>query len=164
MTDNTPTANQRLLLDVIGNVPTAWDLEVTYPTLPEVTHRFDSLPELVFTTTDGAQGHEIAVRASITADKVFHGYVVTTTYPEPGVLTATCRERCLTSLSHRELLSEDIGVRHQPDLHPASDAAVAQSLSLSAAASLAGYYAATIDPDAAGAEDAATKAVTTADD
>jgi len=41
---------------------------------------------------------------------------------------------------------------------------VAQSLSLSAAASLAGYYAATIDPDAAGAEDAATKTVTTADD
>ena len=164
MTDNTPTTNQRLLLDVIGNIPPAWDLEVTYPTLPEVTHRFDSLPELVLSTTDGAQGHEVAVRAIITEEQVFHGYVVTTTYPEPGVLTATCRERCLTSLSHRELLSEDIGVSHQPDLHPASDAAVAQSLSLSAAASLAGYYAATIDPDAAGAEDAATKTVTTADD
>ena len=164
MTDNTPTTNQRLLLDVIGNIPSAWDLEVTYPTLPEVTHRFESLPELVLTTTDSAQAHEIAVRAIITAEHVFHGYAVTTTFPEPGLLTATCRERCLTSLSHQELLSEGIDVRHQPDLHPASETAVAQSLSLSGAASLAGYYADTVELDAVRADESATKTVPTADD
>lgn len=162
MTDNTPTTNQRLLLDVIGNVPSEWDLEVTYPTLPEVTHRFDSLPELVLTTTDGAQTHEIAVRAIITAERVFHGYVVTTTYPEPGIITAACRERCLTSLSHRELLSEGISVRHRPDLDPTSETAVAQSLSLSGAASLAGYYADTVD--LVGTDEHVHKTVTTADD
>jgi len=164
MTDNTPTTNQRLLLDVIGNIPPAWDLEVTYPTLPEVTHRFDSLPELVLSTTDGAQGHEVAVRAIITEEQVFHGYAVTTTYPEPGVITATCRERCLTSLSHQELLSEGIDVRHQPDLHLASETAVEQSLSLSGAASLAGYYADTVELDTVRADDPASRTVPTADD
>jgi len=164
MTDNTPTTNQRLLLDVIGNIPSAWDLEVTYPTLPEVTHRFDSLPELVLTTTADAEAHEVAVRAIITAEQVFHGYAVTTTYPEPGVITATCRERCLTSLSHRELLSEGISVRHHPDLDLASETAVAESLSLSGAASLAGYYADTIGLEVATADDSTGKRIPTAGD
>lgn len=164
MTDNTPTANERILLDVIGNVPSDWDLDVTYPTLPDVTHRFPSLPELVLTTVDGAQSHEVAVRAVITANQVFHGYIVTTTSPEPGILTATCRERRLTSLSHEELLSKRVGVTHHPDLHPTSDTAVAQALSLSAAASLAGYYAATAELDAVPGDDNARTAVSTADD
>lgn len=164
MTDNTPTANQRLLLDVIGNIPPAWELEITYPTLPEVTHRFDSLPELELTADTGNETHTIAVRASITPEQVFHGYVVTTTYPEPGVITAACRERCLTSLSHQELLSEGISVRHHPDLHPASETAVAQSLSLSGAASLAGYYADTLELDAVETPEHVVETVSPADD
>lgn len=143
MTDTTPTANQRILLDVIGTLPADWDLEVTYPTLPEVTHRFSSLPELVLRSPDGT--HEVAARAIITAEKVFHGYTVTTTAPEPGIITAECRERRLTSLSQQELLSETIDITHHPDLDTTSDTAVATSLSLSAAASLAGYYAATAE-------------------
>jgi len=162
MTDNTPTPNQRLLLDVIGNIPPAWELEITYPTLPDVAHRFDSLPELVLTADTGEETHEIAVRAIISSDRVFHGYTVTTTCPESGIITAACRERTLTSLSHQELLSEGISVTHHPDLHPASDSAVAQSLSMSGAASLAGYYADTVDLDAV--ETSEQTAVPTADD
>ena len=116
MTDNTPTENEGILLDVIGAVPSTWDLEITYPTLPEVTHRFDSLPELVLSATSDEVSHEIAVRAIISSDRVFHGYTVTTTYPDPGIITAACRERALTSLSHRELLSEGIEVRHHPEI------------------------------------------------
>lgn len=162
MTDNTPTANQRLLLDVIGNIPADWDLEITYPTLPDVAHRFPSLPELVLTTDDGT--HEVAVRAVITENRVFRGYVVTTTHPEPGVLTAACRERRLTSLSHRELLSRGVDVTHHPDVVPTSERAAEQSLSLSGAASLAGYYVATVDLDADSDGDHARPAVSTADD
>jgi len=161
MTDTTPTANQRLLLDVIGTLPDTWDLEVTYPTLPEVTHRFSSLPELVLRSPDG--NHGVAARAIITAEKVFHGYIVTTSAPEPGVITAECRERRLTSLSQQELLSENISITHHPDLSPTSDTAVASSLSLSAAASLAGYYVATADLDGA-AEDHEATSVPPADD
>jgi len=164
MTDNTPTPNQRLLLDVIGNIPPAWDLEITYPTLPEVAHRFDSLPELVLTADTGEATHEIAVRAIISSDRVFHGYTVTTTCPDPGIITAACRERALTSLSHRELLSEGIEVRHHPDLGPDSDTAVAESLSISGAASLAGYYADTVDLDESGPSERAVEPVPPADD
>lgn len=164
MTDNTPTPNQRLLLDVIGNVPSAWDLEITYPTLPEVAHRFDSLPELVLTAETGEAAHEIAVRAIISSDRVFHGYVVTTTYPEPGIITAACRERVLTSLSHAELLSEGVSVRHHPGVHPDTDAAIAQSLSLSGAASLAGYYADTVELDTVESSDHVVETVSPADD
>lgn len=145
MTDNTPTANERILLDVIGNVPSRWDIDVTYPTHPDVTHQFPSLPELVLTTADGTE--EIAVRAVITDDHVFHGYVVTTTCPEQGVLTAECRERRLTSLSQQELLSIRLTLTHHTDMDPSSDRAAERSLSLSAAASLASYYAATVDCD-----------------
>ena len=164
MTDNTPTPNQRLLLDVIGNIPPAWDLEITYPTLPDVAHRFDLLPELVLTADAGEETHEIAVRAIISSDQVFHGYTVTTTCPEPGIITAACRERTLTSLSHQELLSEGISVSHHPDLHPESDSAVAQSLSMSGAASLAGYYADTVDLDAVEASEHTVETVPPADD
>ena len=146
MTDNTPTNKQRILLDVIGNIPPEWDVETTYPTLPEVRHRFDMFPELRLSSPDNAV--EIAVRAVITDQQVFHGYTVTTSQPEPAVLTASCRERSLTSLSHRELLAEGIGITHHPDIHPSSDEAAARSLTLSAAVSLAGYYAATVTPDA----------------
>jgi len=152
MTDNTPTSNQRTLLDVIGNIPPEWELDVTYPTHPDVTHRFSLLPELVLTASTGDQTHEIAVQASITDDQLFNGYIVTTTYPETAVLTAECRDRRLTSLSQQELLSEPISISRHPGVHPTSEAAADHSLSLSAAASLAGYYAATIDvtdvPDA----------------
>ncbi|MBX0288357.1 hypothetical protein [Haloarcula salinisoli] len=164
MTDNTPTTDQRILLDVIGNIPSAWDLEITYPTLPEVTHRFDSLPELVLTAGGDGATHEIAVRAIISADRVFHGYTVTTTYPEPGILTAACRERRLTSLTHRELRSEGLGVGHHPGEGPDSETAIAQSLSLSAAATLAVYYADTVGMDAVGDEEPAPETVPTADD
>ncbi|MFC6758165.1 MULTISPECIES: hypothetical protein [Haloarcula] len=164
MTDNTPTTDQRILLDVIGNIPAAWDLEITYPTLPEVTHRFDSLPELVLRATGDEATHEIAVRAIISADRVFHGYAVTTTYPESGILTAACRERRLTSLSHRELRSEGLGIGHHPDDGPDSERAIAQSLSLGAAASLAVYYADTVGMDAVGDEGPARETVPTADD
>jgi hypothetical protein len=153
MTDNTPTSNQRILLDVIGNIPSAWELDITYPTLPEVTHRFNELPELVLSTVSGDQTHEIAVQASITDDQVFHGYLVTTTHPETAVLTAGCRERRLTSLSQQELLSERIGITHHPDIHPMSHAAAEQTLSLSAAASLAGYFAATMELETFTVED-----------
>ena len=158
MTDNTPTSNERLLLDVIGTVPSDWALDVTYPTLPDVTHQFPSLPELVLTTTSGTETHEIAVEAVITDDQVFRGYAVTTTYPEPGRLTAACRERRLTALSQQELLSKGVDT----DLHPTGDTGVAEPLSLSAAASLAGYYAATIDPDP-GEEHAGTTVSTAGD-
>ena len=164
MTDNTPTDNQRILLDVIGNIPSAWDLEITYPTLPEVTHRFDMLPELVLTADTGEETHEIAVRAIIAADQVFHGYVVTTTYPEPGSLTAACRERRLTSLSHRELRSEGLGVGHHPGVTPNSEAAIAQSLSLSAAATLAVYYADTVGMDAVDGAEPTSEPVPAGDD
>lgn len=164
MTDNTPTDNQRILLDVIGNIPSAWDLEITYPTLPEVAHRFDSLPELELTAISGDGTHEIAVRAIIAADQVFHGYTVTTTYPEPGVLTAACRERRLTSLSHCELRSEGLGVGHHPGVGPDSETAVAESLSLSAAATLAVYYADTVGMDAVNDEESRHEPVPTADD
>jgi len=164
MTDNTPTENQRILLDVIGNIPSAWDLEITYPTLPEVTHRFDMLPELVLTADSGEDTHEIAVRAIIAADQVFHGYVVTTTYPESGVLTAACRERRLTSLSHRELRSEGLGIGHHPGVSPNSETAIAQSLSLSAAATLAVYYADTVGTDIVGKAEPTRETVPTADD
>lgn len=164
MTDNTPTANERILLDVIGNIPSEWDLDITYPTLPDVTHRFPSLPELVLTAVADTQTHEIAVRAIITDDQVFRGYVVTTTYPETGILTADCRERRLTSLSHDELRSKRVGITHHPGVHPDSDTAVAQSLSLSAAASLAGYYATSIDIDAAAGDEYAPKTISAADD
>ena len=164
MTDNTPTSNERLLLDVIGTIPTDWDLDVTYPTLPDVTHRFPSLPELVLTTATESPTHEVAVEAVITEQQVFHGYVVTTTYPEPGLLTAACRERRLTSLSQEELLSKGVDTTHRPDVHPASETGVAQSLSLSAAASLAGYYAASIELDAASGDDHGRTTVSTADD
>jgi len=164
MTDNTPTSNQRTLLDVIGNVPSEWELDITYPTIPEVAHQFDQLPELVLTTTGGDQTHEIAVQAIITENQVFHGYTVTTTYPEPAVLTAECRERRLSSLSQQELLSERIGITRHPDVHPTSDTAVAQSLSLSAAASLAGYYATSIDVDAVPVEGHSSNTISAADD
>ncbi|MDS0280696.1 hypothetical protein [Haloarcula onubensis] len=164
MTDNTPTSNQRILLDVIGNIPADWDLDVTYPTLPDVTHRFPSLPELELTTVTGAESHEVAVRAVITENQVFHGYVVTTTYPEPGVLTATCRERRLTSLSHQELRSKGVGVTHHPDVAPGSDTAVSQSLSLSAAASLAGYFVDTLSIEDVPGDEHAPKTVSSADD
>jgi len=164
MTDNTPTANERILLDVIGNIPAEWDLEIAYPTLPDVTHRFPSLPELELTAVSGTQTHEIAVRAIITDDQVFRGYVVTTTYPETGILTAGCRERRLTSLSHEELLSKRVGITHHPDVAPASDTAVSQSLSLSAAASLAVYYLDRIEMDAVPGEEHAHRTISTADD
>ena len=164
MTDNTPTENQRILLDVIGNVPSAWDLEITYPTLPDVTHRFDMLPELVLTADGAETTHEIAVRAIIAADQVFHGYVVTTTYPEPGVLTAACRERRLTSLTHRELRSEGLGISHHPGVSPNSETAIAQSLSLSAAATLAVYYADTVGMEALSEPEPKPETVPTADD
>ncbi|MDS0261243.1 hypothetical protein NDI56_17730 [Haloarcula sp. S1CR25-12] len=163
MTDNTPTSNQRLLLDVIGTVPSEWEFDVTYPTLPEVTHRFDSLPELVLTTRGGEQSHEIAVQACISDDLVFHGYVVTTTYPEPAVLTAACRERRLTSLSQQELLAEPLSITRHSAVQPTSDEAAAHSYSLSAAASLAGYYAATIDAAVPG-DDQTPATVATSDD
>lgn len=162
MTDTTPTTNQRILLDVIGNLPATWDIDVTYPTLPEVTHSFSSLPELVLRSPDGTQ--EVAARAIITADKVFHGYVVTTTAPEHGIITADCRERRLTSLSQGELLADGLSITHHPGLKPTSDAAVGASLSLSAAASLAGYYASTLDPEASSEHDHDPATVPTADD
>lgn len=162
MTDTTPTPNQRTLLDVIGTLPATWDIEVTYPTLPEVTHRFSSLPELVLTSPDGT--HEVAARAIITADKVFHGYVVTTSEPEPGVVTADCRERRLTSLSQEELLADGLSITYHPGLSPTSDAAVGASLSLSAAASLAGYYASTLDVGDTSTDDHEPATVPTADD
>lgn len=164
MTDNTPTANQRALLDVVGNIPPEWELNITYPTLPEVAHRFEELPELVLTTVDGEQTHTITVQAVITDERVFHGYLVTTTYPEPAVLTADCRERRLTSLSQQELLAERIGVTRRPASDPTSGSAANQSLSLSAAASLAGYYAATIDVDAVAVADDTPPTVSAADD
>jgi len=164
MTDNTPTANQRILLDVVGNIPADWDLDVSYPTLPDVTHQFPSLPELALTTADGTQTHEVAVRAVITDNRVFHGYVVTTTHPETALITAACRERRLTSLSQQELRSKGVGLTRHPDVHPASDTAVAESLSLSAAVSLAGYYVATIQTGAVPSDEHARKAVSTADD
>ena len=163
MTDNTPTANERILLDVIGNIPADWDLEITYPTLPDVAHRFPSLPELVLTAFEGTQSREVAVEAVITDDRVFHGYVVTTASPEPGILTAACRERRLTSLSHEELLDKGVGITHHADVHPASETAVAASLSLSAAASLAGYHVASIEQDERSGDERAP-AMSTADD
>jgi len=162
MTNNTPTAKQRILLDVIGHIPPAWDLEITYPTLPEVTHRLDSLPELALTTAGGE--HEIAVQAVITDEQVFHGYTVTTTYPEPAVLTAACRERYLTSLSHRELRSEGVHITHHPDAGPASDTAAGEARSLSAAASLAGYYADIVDIDAVSDDEDESRTLLAADD
>jgi len=164
MTDNTPTTDQRILLDVIGNIPSEWDLEITYPTLPEVTHRFDSLPELVLTAAGDDVSHEIAVRAIISSDQVFHGYTVATTYPESGILTAACRERRLTSLTHRELRSEGLGVGHHPGDGPGSDRAVAESLSLSAAATLAVYYADTVGTEVLRGEEPTHETVPTADD
>lgn len=163
MTDNTPTANERILLDVIGNIPAEWDLDITYPTLPDVTHQFPSLPELVLTTVDETGTHEVAVRAVITDEQVFHGYVVTTTCPNSGILTAACRERRLTSLSHEELLDKGISITHHSDVHPSSDTAAAQSLSLSAAASLAGYYVVSRADTVAG-DDHVEKTVSAADD
>lgn len=162
MSATTPTTNQRVLLDVIGTLGPAWDVDVTYPTLPEVTHRFSSLPELVLTTADGS--HEIAVRASIAEDKVFHGYVVTTTYPERALLVPECRERRLTSLSQQELLAERIGITHYTDPSPTSDRAVEASLSLSAAVSLAGYYAARVDLETDAGDDQTPAAVPAGDD
>ncbi|WP_324663557.1 hypothetical protein [Haloarcula sediminis] len=164
MTDNTPTANERILLDVIGNIPAEWDLDITYPTLPDVTHQFPSLPELVLTAVDETGTHEVAVRAVITDEQVFHGYVVTTTCPESGILTAACRERRLTSLSHEELLAKGVSITHHADVHPGSDAAAAQSLSLSAAASLAGYYVVSTETDAVSGDDRVQKTVSAADD
>jgi len=64
MTDHTPTSNQRTLLDVIGNIPSEWRVDVTYPTLPQVAHSFDLLPELVLTNDTGEVTEEVAVRAS----------------------------------------------------------------------------------------------------
>lgn len=162
MTDTTPTPNQRILLDVIGTLPATWDFDVTYPTLPEVTHQFSSLPELVLESPDGT--HQVAARAIITADKVFHGYVVTTTAPERGVVTADCRERRLTSLSQAELLADGLSLTHHAGLSPTSDAAVGASLSLSAAASLAGYYASTLDLEAQSGHDHDHATVPPADD
>jgi hypothetical protein len=162
MTDNTPTANERSLLDVIGHIPAEWNLDITYPSLPGVAHQFPSLPELVL-TTDGARTEEIAVKAVITDDQVFHGYVVTTTYPDPALLTAECRERRLTSLSHQELLTKGVSITHHHDTHHASDAAVERALSLSAAASLAGYYVATVGVDTPDEEHGRT-AISAADD
>jgi hypothetical protein len=161
MTDNTPTSNQRILLDVIGNIPADWDLDITYPTLPDVTHQFPSLPELVLTTVDGT--HEIAVRAVITDDQVFHGYVVTTTFPESALLTPECRPRRLTSLSHDELLDQGVGITNHPDVQTGSETAVAHALSLSAAASLAGYCVATMETDATRRDEHA-RTVSAADD
>ena len=164
MSDNKPTANERILLDVIGNIPAEWDLGITYPTLPDVTHQFPSLPELVLTAVDGTQTHEVAVRAIITDDQVFRGYVVTTTSPETGILTAACRERRLTSLTHQELLTKGVTITHHPDVDSASDTAVAQSLSLSAAASLDGYYATSVEMDTVPGDDHSVKTVPAADD
>jgi len=164
MTDHTPTSNQRTLLDVIGNIPSEWRVDVTYPTLPQVAHSFDLLPELVLTNDTGEVTEEVAVRASITDDKVFHGFVVTTTYPEPAVLTAECRDRRLTSLSQGELLSEPLSITHHRDLAPGSDTAVAHAHSLSAAASLAGYYAATVEMDASQDADQSPVAASPGDD
>jgi hypothetical protein len=164
MTDNTPTPNQRLLLDVIGTIPSEWEVDVTYPTLPEVTHRFDSLPELVLTTVSGDTTHEVAVRADITDAQVFHGYVVTTTYPEPAVLTADCRDRRLTSLSQQELLADPPAITRHPTDDPTGDTPVSDVLSLAAAASLAGYYAASIDVEPMDEEDHPPATVAVSDD
>jgi len=164
MTDHTPTSNQRILLDVIENIPDEWRVDVTYPTLPQVAHTFDSLPELVLTTDAGERTEEVAVRASITDDQVFHGYVVTTTCPEPAVLTAECRDRRLTSLSQRELLSEPVGVTHHRDIQPGSDTAVEHAQSLSAAASLASYYVASVPTDGTHDVDCAPAAASPSDD
>lgn len=164
MTATTPTPNQRLLLDVIGNIPSDWEIDVTYPTLPEVAHRFDSLPEIVLTTDGGDQTHEIAVRAVITGQQVFQGYAVTTTYPETAVLTATCRDRRLSSLSQQELLSEGVDIVRHPGLDPTSEAVTDHSLSLAPAASLAGYYAASTDVEAIAVDEHASPVVSATDD
>ncbi|WP_262175084.1 hypothetical protein [Haloarcula laminariae] len=164
MTDNTPTTNERTLLDVIGHIPAEWNLDITYPTLPDVTHQFPSMPELVLTAVGETGTHEVAVRAVITDDQVFHGYVVTTTLPESGILTAACRERRLTSLSHEELLSKGISVTRHPGVRPGDDAAATESLSLPAAASLAGYYVVNTATDAVTGDGPAQKTVSAADD
>lgn len=162
MTDATPTTEQRILLDVLGNVPPEWDFDVSYPSHPTVTHRFGEYPELVLTAGAGERV-EVAVRAVITDEPVFHGYAVTTTYPEPALLSPDCRERRLTSLSHDELTANGVSITHHAGAVPSDETAVEQSLSLSAAARLASYYVDTLATEAV-VEKSARNAVSATDD
>lgn len=164
MTDVTPTTEQRVLLDVLGNVPSGWDFDVSYPSHPTVTHRFGEFPELRLTKTTDSEPIEVAVRAVITDEPVFHGYVVTTTYPEPALLSPDCRERRLTSLSHDELTADGVSITHHDGAAPSGRTAVEQSLSLSAGARLAGYYADTLAADAVTVEESSPSAVSATDD
>jgi len=163
MTETTPTFDQRVLLDVLGNIPAGWDYEVTYPSHSTVNHRFREFPQLVLTESSGGETRTVAVRAVITDEPLFHGYTVTTTSPEPGLVVQDCRERRLTSLSHDELAADGVSLTHHAGADPSSQFAAEQSLSLSAAARLAAYYAETVSTDSV-TVDAATPSIASATD
>lgn len=154
MSVQTPTGDQRQLLDVFGNIQPEWNHDITYPSTESVEYTFQQYPEVILTTMTGSTTIEVAVRAVITTDpQRFHGYVVTTTHPQAAVVTPDCLEQRLTALTHEELINTGVTTTCHEDISPRSNDAADMAVSLSAALTLATYYTATLDIDQAAVEE-----------